>query len=489
LVKFNESGVRQWGTYYGRSNTQGESCAVDGSGNVYMAGFTTSGTAISYQGHQNTYGGGTGDVYLVKFDSNGLRLWATYYGGSGQESGSYCSVDVNDNVFLAGLTGSPTAIASGGHQNIYGGVMDAFLVKFNSGGVRLWGTYYGGSEDDRGLSCATDGVGNVYLAGLTVSNTAIADGGHQNLLGGGSNWGDAFLVKFNESGIRQWATYYGGSSDDWAHSCAVDTEGNVYLAGFTASTASIASAGHQNTFGGVIDGFLVKFNGSGTRLWGTYYGGAEDDRIISVAVKDGSIYLSGNTDSTTDIASGGFQNTYGGVIDAFLVKMNSDGLRLWATYYGGLGTDNGYECAIDENGDVYLVGSTQGSDSAIADNGHQNTPAGHFDGFLVKFKGDLSTAIFTTAESLVATAFHLYPNPTRNGWFSLTLSDPAFTGSTPVMIELFDALGKRVHTERATPSGGELNHVLQLGKDHGVGLYSVVVSFGEVRAQRSLVVE
>jgi hypothetical protein len=123
--------------------------------------------------------------------------------------------------------------------------------------VRLWGTYYGGSEDDHGRSCATDGSGNVYLAGWTSSANAIASGGYQNYGGG---YSDAFLVKFNTNGVRQWGTYYGGSNFDILYSCTTDSIGNVYLAGETGSTNSIASGGHQNTHGGVYsDAFLVKF--------------------------------------------------------------------------------------------------------------------------------------------------------------------------------------------------------------------------------------
>jgi hypothetical protein len=111
----------------------------------------------------------------------------------------------------------------------------------------IWASYYGGSSNDYGYSCGVDGSGNAYLAGQTNSTSGIASGGHQNAISGG---GDAFLVKFNSAGVRQWATYYGGSGGDAGHSCAVDGSGNVYLAGGTNSTSGIASGGHQNTIGG-----------------------------------------------------------------------------------------------------------------------------------------------------------------------------------------------------------------------------------------------
>ena len=221
------------------------------------------------------------------------RIWATYYGGMDTDLGRSCVVDSSGNVYLAGETLSTTAIASGGHQATIGGDFDAFLVKFNANGIRQWGTYYGGTIYDYGYSCAVDGSGNVYLAGLTSSATTIASGGHQNTYGGGN--GDAFLVKFNASGVRQWGTYYGGTNNDGGNSCAVDGSGNVYLAGTTTSETGMASGGHQNPYGGGNgDAFLVKFNTNGIRQWGTYYGGTVWDQGASCAVDDSdNVYLAG----------------------------------------------------------------------------------------------------------------------------------------------------------------------------------------------------
>jgi hypothetical protein len=114
--------------------------------------------------------------------------------------------------------------------------------------VRAWGTYYTGTGqvwpngEERGNSCITDAAGNVYMVGFTSSNSDIATAGaHQTVYAGGpisSGTGgyDAFLVKFNSSGVRQWATYYGGSQDDMGISCAIDASGNVYMIGSTSST-------------------------------------------------------------------------------------------------------------------------------------------------------------------------------------------------------------------------------------------------------------
>jgi hypothetical protein len=381
---------RIWATYYGgTSDDYGQKSSTDQSGNVYLCGQTGSFSNIASLGFQAT-NAGSFDAFLVKFNSSGVRQWATYYGGSGTDWVNSCSTDQLGNVYIFGLTSSTTNIASLGFQNGYGGGNDAFLVKFNSSGLRQWATYYGGSGIEFPYSCSTDPSGNIYFSGYTNSATNISSLGFQNFIGGGN---DAFLVKFNSSGVRQWATYYGGSGTESGHSCSTDQSGNVYLCGYTSSATNIASLGFQNSIGGGADGFLVKFNSSGTRQWATYYGGSGADYGYSCSADQSSnIYIGGYTGSTTSIASLGFQNSFGGgTQDAFLVKFNSSGIRQWATYYGGSGTDQGRSCATDPSGNIYLCGYTGTTaispGTVIATSGsHQSSfGGGAQDAFLVKF--------------------------------------------------------------------------------------------------------
>ena len=378
--------ILQWATYYGGSTAEtGGYTTIDASGNVYLCGSTASSTAIASGGYQTTYGGGTYDAFLVKFNSSGVRQWASYYGGSDDDRGTYCHVDKNNNVYLAGRSMSTSSIAtSGAHQTTHGGDFDAFVVKFNSSGARQWATYYGGGNVEEHITCATDTGQNVYLAGTTQSNNNIfSTGGFQNVFGGFS---DAFLVKFNSSGVRQWGTFYGGTLLEEGGQCAVDKNGSVYLGGTTRSTTNIAGSGFQNTISSTArDGFLIKFNPNGTRAWGTYYGGNQDDYGNSVCVDTFlNVYLSGFTYSTSGIASGGFQNSFGGSNDAYIVKFNTTGSRLWGTYYGGSNGDYGPHCITDKTGNVYLTGYTL-STSAIAAAGLFNTSKGNIEGFIVKF--------------------------------------------------------------------------------------------------------
>lgn len=383
LAKFNAAGVRQWATYYGGNvDQEGEYCTTDALGNVYLAGRTASTSGIASGGHQNVHAGGN-DAYLVKFDATGTRLWGTYYGGVNYDAGTSCVTDVTGNVYLSGITMSGGNIATvGAHQEVFGGDKDGFIVKFSPSGVRLWATYYGTGADDQAVSCATDTSKNVYLCGRTNSSSGLASGGHQNTPGGG---GDAFLAKFNKDGNLQWATYYGGDSADVGQTCATDAIGNVYMGGLTTSDTGIAFNGYKDTVTW-NDGFLVKFNKYGVRQWGTYYGGSELNGVASCAVSEyGNVYIAGVTTASVGVASGGYQNTKNGWADAYLAKFDTDGHRQWGTYYGGVSVadEGGRACAVYID-DVFLAGLTNSS-SGIASGGHQNTFAGALDGFLVKF--------------------------------------------------------------------------------------------------------
>jgi hypothetical protein len=448
LVKFDSSGIRLWGTYYGgNEDDNGTSGKTDASGNVYIAGFTASFTSIGTVGaHQSTLGNSNGiDAFLVKFNASGIRLWGTYYGGTGQEYDLSCTTDATNNVYLAGTTTSTSAIVTlGAHQATYGGGdCDAFLVKFDSSGSRLWGTYYGGNDYDYGGPCTVDASGNVFLAGSTMSLNAIATlGAHQTIHGGFS---DAFLVKFDASGTRIWGTYYGGNSSDVWYSCTKDNSGNLYLGGCTTSTNAIATSGaYQTTIvnSSYLDAFLVKFDANGTCLWGTYYGGYGEDLGYSCSTDAlNNVYFVGHTKNSTSIATtGSYQSTYGGGdYDAFLVKFEASGTRLWGTYYGGNDTDWGYSCTADPTGNVYLAGTTRSTTSIATSGAHQTSHGGFLDAFLVKFDGSgTSTGLELTKEN--TSPITLSPNPGQN---QLTIS--GLPEGTIFDISILNTLGQVVY--------------------------------------------
>ncbi len=395
LVKLNSAGVRQWATYYGTMvDDHAYGCAADNSGNVYISGDTQSPVNMATpSSHQSVFGGGNTDAFLAQFDPSGVLQWATYYGGSADDIGQLCNTDPSGNIYLIGNTYSTNNISTlGSHQLNISGLQDVFLVKFNSAGVRQWGTYYGGNGDDFGYKVCTDAGNNAYISGYTASTNSISTtGSHQPLHGTGVF--DAFLVKFNSSGVQQWGTYYGGTGLDYGQSCGSDNLGNVYLSGYTQSNNGISTAlSHQVSFGGgSLDAFLVQFNSSGVRQWGTYYGGTGNDRGFGVTTAtNANVYLSGMTTSgggTVIATADAHQLNYGGgPSDAYFAEFNSSGARVYGTYYGELGDDVGFGCTVDNSGQFYLSGYTSSTVNISTASSHQSVFGGVVDGYLVKFQ-------------------------------------------------------------------------------------------------------
>jgi len=392
LVKFDAAGQRKWGTYFGGIELEDlASCVVDKSGNIYVSGDTRSTSGIASPGaHQTMYGGGQYDCYIEKFNQAGDRLWGTYYGGANTDYWGTVTTDKNGNVFLTGQTSSDTGIATPGsyQPNRYNTSTDAFLAKFDSNGVRQWGTYYGGEMGDINFACTTDGSGNLYFSGTTSSQTNIASpGAYQTIYGGAPE--DAFLAKFTTGGQRVWATYYGGSNEEQGYGCTAESAGNVLLIGKTNSPNGISSPGcHQPVYGGgPYDAFIVKFDSLGQRLWGTYYGGTDNDQGWGCTFGwNGDIFLVGwsvslNNISTTD----SYQLNFGGIVDGFLVKFNAGGQRQWGTYYGGSATDEFLSASYVSDDTLYLAGYTYSTNNITSPGAWQEVYGGARDDMLIKF--------------------------------------------------------------------------------------------------------
>ncbi|MCE3226748.1 MAG: hypothetical protein K0S32_1299 [Bacteroidetes bacterium] len=404
LVKFDPTGTRLWGTYFGGAgNEDGQQCITIASGDIFVTGTTTSTNAavMTTPGTQQLAYSGADDAYVVRFNSAGARVWSTYYGGTGSEWVGGLAVDAVGNCYVSGRTttqSGPLIASAGCHQPISGGGQaDAFIVKFNVVGLRIWGTFYGGGFIDHGVGCSVDNIGNVYLIGQTASPTGIATpGSYLPVYAGG---GDGFIVKFDALGTRLWGTYYGDTGSDWGHMGACDPAGNLYVAGTVSNgwnPGNIASPGcHQSAYGGgTRDCFLAKFNPNGTRSWGTYYGGGGDDQWGYCSVNGvGNIYLSGQTTTSAGTAIATpctYQEVNGGGTDCFFAKFNEAGVRQWGTFYGGSGSDYYAGSASDGMGNVYISGGTStSSGTVIADPlSHQPIYGGDLaDGFLAKFNG------------------------------------------------------------------------------------------------------
>lgn len=385
--------VLEWGTYYGPDTSTSPlfSLACNAAADVFGCGSTYAGNLIATTGSFQAVFGGDQDAYLVKFDSSGNRIWATYYGNTGLDIGYTVALDNSGNIYIGGTTNSTTGIATpGAQQPTYGGgSRDCFIAKFSPAGARLWATYLGGVGDNIPGSVACDNYGHVYMGGFTSDPNNIATTGSYHPTPGGGY--DDFLVQYDSTGVRQWGTYFGGGGSEYAG--AVCSDGTyVYLSGWTSSTTGISTPGcQQPIFGGVNDAFLAKFSMSGNLSWATYFGGPGDDGAGGVTCdKNGYIYLLGYTGSDAGIATPGcFQPARGGATDAFLAKFApEEGLLVWCTYYGGPDneSDGRSQVTTDDSANVIITGFTASISGIASAGAYQDTFGGaDVDGFLAKY--------------------------------------------------------------------------------------------------------
>ncbi|GAB1449042.1 hypothetical protein MASR2M44_20640 [Bacteroidota bacterium] len=328
LAKFSSQGTRIWATYLGGVSTDNalDVCLED-SGNLYVCGTTNSTTGISFNTSYQPALSGTMDAFLVKFSPSGVRLWGTYYGGNNGENGSAVCLDRSGNIYLAGDTYSSAPANSiataGSHQSSYSNNSDGFLVKFSGNGTRIWATYYGGPGQDGIFSLAIDSSENIFATGFTDGDSGIATPGSYQAAR--NNFFDGFLVKFSNNGVRQWGTYYGGELEDISRNLSIH-QNAAYISGYTQSTTGISTTGSfKTTLGGTSDAYLAKFTLSGSRDWGTYFGGTGTENGDALTLDGlGNIYLGGTTKSSFGIATpGAHMETHNSFSSAFLTRMNS----------------------------------------------------------------------------------------------------------------------------------------------------------------------
>jgi len=254
-----------------------------------------------------------------------------------------------------------------------------------------WSTYYGGPGEDVATSVVGSSIGEIYICGYTTSASGIATAGA--FFGVGFVGGTAaFVAKFNSLGALQWASYYGVDSITMANGLAIESTGaNIYMAGQTSSTAgSMADpspGAYQTMNRGKTDGFLLKLNSAGALQWSTYFGGAKNDYINAVACDASNyVYITGQTESNTFIATGGsYQPALSGTDDAFLSKFDNTGALQWSTYYGGTGLETGTGIACDASGYVIITGQTTSVGSMASAGAFHTSLSGISDAFVAKF--------------------------------------------------------------------------------------------------------
>jgi Cep192 domain 4/Beta-propeller repeat len=225
--------------------------------------------------------------------------------------------------------------------------------------------------------------------------------------------------------VLTYSTYLGGSGGDVGYGIAVDSAGDSYVTGTTASTNFPTTTGNQPTLGGGVDVFVAKLNPAGTALlYSTFLGGGNLDRATGIAIdSSGNAYVTGYTDSTDfPTTSGAFQLVNNGDSDAFLAKLDASGSSLtYSTYLGGSGIDYGRGVAVDASGDAFITGSTQSTDFPTA-NPLQVGLDGGSDAFLAEFDPTGASLLYSTyiggsgADEALAIALDSSGNPYIAGY-------------------------------------------------------------------------
>ncbi|MDX9953364.1 MAG: SBBP repeat-containing protein [Anaerolineae bacterium] len=372
----------------GSNDDRGYGIAIDGAGNAYITGETTSANFPVTVGPDLTYNNGDQDAFVAKVNTAGTGLiYASFLGGSGFESGWGIAVDGSGGAYITGRTSSLDFPTTSGwpYQTLNGSLQDAFVVKIDAYGTGLvYAGYLGGNNWDFGAGIAVDGVGSAYVVGTTSSANFPVTGGPDISYNGSI---DAFLAKVNAAGTGlAYAGYLGGNNWDFGAGIAVDSVGNAYITGYTASSDFPAIVGPDLTHNGGEDVFVAKINGSGMGLiFAGFVGGSSDERSTSIAIDGmGNAYITGSTESADFPTVVGPDLTYNGWIDVFVIKVNASGTSLiYAGFLGTSSAESGYGIAVDGTSNAYITGSTWSPDFPVI-GGPDLTHNGASDTFVAK---------------------------------------------------------------------------------------------------------
>ncbi len=257
------------------------------------------------------------------------------------------------------------------------GEHDVYLVKYDAAGNVLWAQQAGGTGEDQAYGISVDATGNVYVTGsfettATFGGTALTSVGYT----------DIFIAKYNAAGNILWAKRAGGGSPENAYGVAVDGQGNAFITGRVAGTASFGSVTLPNAGSG--DVFIAKYDAAGTTLWAVKAGGNYIDNSYGISTDGaGNVYIIGDFQGIAYF--GASKLTSAGSQDIFLAKYDAAGNPQWAQSAGGSGADIGYGIAADKNGNAYITGFFSGT-ATFGD--ISVTTAGSIDMFLTKYDQD-----------------------------------------------------------------------------------------------------
>lgn len=328
-------------------------------------------------------------------------VYSTFLGGSGSDSGQDIALDSEGNAYVTGYTDSLDFPTLPGTYNADSRkYRDIFVSKIGpSGDSLLYSSFIGGAEYDLGQAIAIDGAGCAYVTGLTYSSDFPTIFGALDSTYNGT--GDAFVTKLSEDGTSLvYSTFLGGNHDEKGNSIIVDTEGQVYVTGYTWSADFPTTPGaFSNNSKGDSEVFVTKLNKYGDMLvYSSFLGGSGSDYGFDISLLDGCAYVAGMTKSTNFPTTPGELNATGlGSDDAFVAKLSEHGNVLaYSALIGGRGAECIRGLAVDGSGYAYVTGETSSVNFPTTQGAYDTSQNGGTDIFVAKLNPSGTNFEFST---------------------------------------------------------------------------------------------
>lgn len=413
IMPANEGGgqVVYWTYFGGSGNDEATAIALGEDGALAITGHTNSlnfppaGTPYRTENPQNDF-----EAFVIRFDPNieaeFAMTYSTYYGGPGREYPQAVATDGRGKIVIAGYSNSgelPKGEATNLQKSNRGG-QDIFVALFDvyapSGEATLVkDSFLGGDSTDIANAAAFDNQGRIVLSGVTMSSDfPLAGPSYQSERSGFSS-GFVAIIDFSLSGLDQlvYATYFGGSGLDGITGAHLDSQGRLWVTGYTSSSNfPVTPNGAQPFRAGAFDAFLSILDpstgGADFLRYSTYYGGGNSDMPYALAVQEstGTALIAGYTDSSDFPVKNpmvGFA-TSARVLTAFFAAIDTtqsgpDSV-LFSVPYGGKARDIAYGAAIGPDGSMAVVGTTASDDLPTASPTGKLNPPGLDTGWFIR---------------------------------------------------------------------------------------------------------
>ncbi|MFO7741901.1 MAG: SBBP repeat-containing protein [Anaerolineae bacterium] len=378
--------------------------ALDGAGNVYVTGETTSSNFPTTSGAYDETVNGTSGTFVSVLDPTLSTLrYSTLLGGSGSSRGGQAiALDGAGNVYVTGYTDSTDfPITAGAYGEALNGLSDAFVSVLDPTLSTLrYSTFLGESASEEVYGMALDGAGNVYVTGYTDSSDFPTTAGAYEETNSGIR--DAFVSVLDPTlSTLRYSTLLGGSSSDYAFVIALDGAGRVYLAGETSSDDFPTTAGaYDETLHGDRGAFVSVLDSTlATLRHSTFLEGGSFDYPRAIALDaTGNVYVTGYTSSSDfPTTPGAYDQASNGNREAFLSQLDSTlSTLLHSTFLGGSASDEARAITLDGAGNVYVAGETRSSDFPTTAGAYDEVLNGDSDTFVSALDSTLSTLRYST---------------------------------------------------------------------------------------------